>query len=76
MISRDLPEEKNGNESVNTHKDNENEEEKKKGSTHVYISLYTLYKSRRKHKAISYKGRTDSAIESMQAPPASIVFPV
>ena len=45
MISRDLPEEKNGNESVNTHKDNENEKEKKKGKkrlAHVYHTVYVI----------------------------------
>ena len=76
MISHHLPEEKNGNESVNTHKDNENEKEKKKGSTHVYIYHYIRYIKVEENTKVSYKGRTDSAIESMQAPPALILFPV
>ena len=80
MISRDLSEEKNDNGSVNTHKENENEEENKKGKrerAQVSTAFPIIYviKVEENIKA-SYKGHADFAIQSMQAPPASIVFPV
>ena len=80
MLSRDLSKEKNDNESVNTHRDNENEEENKKGKREKEVSTRISHCIRyikvEENTKLSYKGRTDSAIESMQAPPASMLLPV
>ena len=80
VTSCDLPVEKNENRSVNTHikttrmKKRRGKGKRKRGKE--VRSFHTIYVYVKTSKEVSYKGRTDSAIESMQAPPASILFPV
>ena len=65
-------------------------EERMKTEVRIHIKTKRMKKGLRKelarfthyshiveeNKTVSYKSQTDSAIQSMQAPPASIVFPV
>ena len=76
MTSCDLPVEKNENRSVNTHIKTTRMNKKRLGKevSTAFPIIYVI-KVEENIKA-SYKGHADFAIQSMQAPPASIVFPV
>ena len=78
MPSCDLPVEKNENRNVNTHIKITRMNKKRLGkevSTAFPVPIIYVIKVEENIKA-SYKGHADFAIQSMQAPPASIVFPV
>ena len=73
--SCDLPGEKNENRSVNTHIKTTRMKKRLGKEVSTAFPIIYVIKVEENIKA-SYKGHADFAIQSMQAPPASIVFPV
>ena len=75
VSSFDLPGEKNENRSVNTHIKTTRMKKRLGKEVSTAFPIIYVIKVEENIKA-SYKGHADFAIQSMQAPPASIVFPV
>ena len=73
--SCDLPGEKNESRSVNTHIKTTRMKKRLGKEVSTAFPIIYVIKVEENIKA-SYKGHADFAIQSMQAPPASIVFPV
>ena len=73
--SCDLPVEKNENRSVNTHIKTTRMKKRLGKEVSTAFPIIYVIKVEENIKA-SYKGHADFAIQSMQAPPVSIVFPV